>query len=160
MAVDFRDVVMDIVDFYKTLPIPVDHDPIFINNLDGNLLAAPASFWTFLGQDTSDVVNGCGTGGTGDFLVPDTVYFLSIKPACKIHDWMFTIFNDEAGFKLANQVFLDNMHRINREKSKHGWLKWLRGRRIMKYYLSVKCFGRLFFYDAHLSLYNDQAIYD
>jgi len=150
---------MELKDFYKSLPILPDYDPIVLGHLDGYDLAAPTSFWGFLGQDTSAAVNGCGPGGTGDFLVPDTAYGLSLKPACKIHDWMYTIFNSETGFKLANQIFLDNMHRINNATTKNCWLRWLRRRRILKYYLAVKDFGRLFFYDAHVSLYEDQTVY-
>ena len=151
--------MMDIKEFYKSLPIVAVCDFITIGDLDGYKLAAPSSFWAFLGQDMSAAVNGCGPGGTGDFLVPDTAYGLSLKPACKIHDWMYTIYNDEAGFKLANQVFLDNMIRINNSASKHVWLKWVRMRRILKYYRAVRDFGRLFFYDAHISLYEDQTVY-
>ena len=151
---------MDIKEFYKQIPINIKDDHIIINCLDGYNLAAPESFWTFISQDMSDVVNGCGSGGMGDFLIPDTIYGLSIKPACKIHDWMYTIYNDEAGFKLANQIFLDNMIRINNKETKYTWLKWLRRRRILKYYNAVRDFGRLFFYDAHINLYEKQTIYN
>lgn len=152
--------MMDIKDFYKQLPISIDNDSVVIKSLDGYDLAAPESFWTFQDQDMSAAVNGCGPGGVGDFLVPDTVYGLSIKPACKIHDWMYTIYNDEAGFNMANQIFIDNMIRINNKDTKYTWLKWLRIRRILKYYIAVKNFGRLFFYDAHLDLYDNQNIYN
>jgi len=150
---------MDIKDFYKNLPILPANDRIVIQSWSGFNLAAPMSFWAFLEQDVSAIVNGCGPGGLGDFLIPDTIYGLSVKPACKIHDWMFTIYNDEAGFRLSNQVFLDNMIRINNSTSKNVWLKWIRMRRILKYYRAVRDFGRLFFYDAHIDLYQDQTVY-
>ncbi len=152
---------MDISEFYKSLPVVAAFDSIVIRSLDGYDLAAPESFWYYLGfgNDLSGVINGCGPRGLGDFLIPDTIYGLSVKPACKIHDWMFTIYNDEAGFKLANQVFLDNMIRINNSASKHELLKWIRMRRILKYYRAVSDFGRLFFYDAHIDLYDNQTVY-
>ena len=33
-----------------------------------------------------DIANGCGDGWR-DRIVPDTMYGLSIRPACQIHDW-------------------------------------------------------------------------
>ena len=150
---------MDIAEFYKSLPVIAICDQIRFGNLDGYILAAPESFWDFAGQDMSAAVNGCGPGGIGDSLVPDTVYLLSIKAACKIHDWMYTIYNDEFGFELANKVFIDNMIRINNAASGCVLLKWLRMQRILKYYRAVRAFGRLFFYDAHISLYANQEIY-
>ncbi len=152
---------MDISEFYKSLPVVAAFDSIVIRSLDGYDLAAPESFWYYLefGNDLPGVINGCGPGGLGDFLIPDTVYGLSVKPACKIHDWMFIIYNDEAGFRLANQVFLDNMIRINNYTSKNVLLKWLRTRRILKYYRAVRDLGRLFFYDAHIDLYDNQTVY-
>jgi hypothetical protein len=92
-------------------------------------------------------------------MVPDTAWGMSLKPACKIHDWMFTIFNDEGGFVLSNQIFLDKMNRINRAESESGILRWLRARRIRKYFCAVRDFGRLFFYDAHVGLYNSETVY-
>ena len=152
--------VVDIKEFYKQIPINIVNDPIQIKCLYEYYLAAPRSFWTFLNQDMSKVVNGCGPGGIGNFLVPDIIYGLDITLACKIHDWMYTIYNDEAGFKIANQIFLDNMIRINNKDTKYTWLKWLRTRRILKYYKAVRDFGRLFFYDAHLDLYDNQNVYN
>ena len=152
---------MDISEFYKSLPVVAAFDSIVIRSLNGYDLAAPESFWYYagFGNDLSGVINGCGPGGIGDFLIPDAIYGLSVKPACKIHDWMFTIYNDEAGFRLSNQVFLDNMIRINNKSTKNVLLKWIRMRRILKYYRAVSDFGRLFFYDAHIDLYDNQTVY-
>ena len=145
---------MNIKEFYSDLPKEVEADPIIMGFMYSVLLAAPYSFWQFKDElDFKLVVNGCGPKGVGDKLIPDSVWGLKITDACAIHDWMFTIFNDEAGFRLANQVFLDNMTRINKEKTKWNWLMKLRSRRILKYYYAVKNFGRVFFYDAHRGLY-------
>lgn len=141
-------------EFYSDLPREVESDSIIMDFMNGVLLAAPRSFWQFKDEiDFKLVVNGCGPSGVGDRLVPDSVWGLKITDACAIHDWMFTVFNDEKGFGLANQVFLDNMVRINKDKTKWGWLRKLRSRRILKYYYAVKNFGRVFFYDAHRGLY-------
>lgn len=150
---------MKLKDFYKKLPLTLAEELITFGDLNGVELAAPSSFWRYLFADTSDVINGCGAGGVGDLFVPDTVYGLNIKPACMIHDWMFTIFNSEEAFKLSNQIFFDNMCRINSAKTKKGFLKWLRYRRILKYYQAVEIFGRPHFYDAHVGLYENSAVY-
>jgi len=152
---------MELSEFYKSLPVVAVCDSISLGMLVGYKLAAPDSFWYYsgFGNDLGDVINGCGPGGLGDLLIPDRVYGLNIKPACKIHDWMYTIYNDEVGFDLANQIFLDNMIRINNAATKSRLLKYLRSRRILKYYRAVRNFGRLFFYDAHVDLYNNQTVY-
>ena len=149
----------ELVEFYKRLPVPADMAQIEFGDVDGCQLAAPKSFWYFRTLDLSDIINGCGPGGAGDRLIPDTVYGLSVKPACAIHDWMYTIFNDEAGFKLSNSLFLDNMTRINKSATKNSVIRFLRSRRIVKYYLAVKDFGRLFYYDNHVGLYDSKNIY-
>lgn len=150
---------MDLKTFAALLPLSPDQDPIIMGLLDGYELAAPQSFWTAGPDLIREVVGGCGPGGFGDYLVPDTVWFLSIRPACKIHDWMFTAYNCRPGFKLSNEVFKDNMQRINRAKTQNKQLLCLRDRRIGKYYRTVKACGRLFYYDAHLGLYKDNIVY-
>jgi len=147
------------VEFFKSLPVSVKNDPIKFGNLDGYELAAPESFWNTEIDTRQVVINGCGPGGFGDYLIPDTVYFMSIKSACKIHDWMFLVFNTDEGFELANQIFLDNMRRINNTYTKTKALKFVRDRRIKKYYYAVRDFGRLFFYDNHIHLYDYDKIY-
>ena len=147
--------------FFKQLPLTTIEDKIVLGKLHNYSLAAPESFWRFYyaGEDISSVVNGCGPAGAGDRLIPDTAYLMSIKAACMIHDWMYTIYNDEEGFRLSNQIFLDNMLRINHAHTKNKVLYVLRFKRIMKYYNKVQDFGRLFYYDNHVDLYPDKAIY-
>lgn len=145
--------------FVMKLPIDQTLDPMSMGELDGYLLAAPESLWKAPDDIKAEIISGCGPKGLGDVMIPDTAYFMSLTPACKVHDWMFTVYNDEAGFKLSNQVFLDNMNRINQAQTKSRVLKWLRSRRIRKYFVAVRDFGRLFFYDAHLGLYDDQTVY-
>lgn len=150
---------MKLIEFYKSLPVTLEQDLITFGYLDGVQLAAPESFWRYLFADTSDVINGCGAGGIGDLFVPDTIYAMSVKPACMIHDWMFTIYNDEVAFHMSNQVFFDNMCRISYARTKNKMLKWLRYRRILKYYKAVEMFGRQHFYDAHVGLYEKNTAY-
>ncbi|CCK81183.1 MULTISPECIES: hypothetical protein [Desulfobacula] len=150
---------MNLKSFADSLPHAIDSDPIVMGELAGYTLAAPRSFWETSKEIRSEVVNGCGPGGLGDFMVPDTVYFVSIKAACMIHDWCFTVFNSEAGFKLSNQIFLDNMQRIVRAETYNKLLMSLRLARVKKYYRAVQDFGRVFYYDAHVDLYSDEHLY-
>ena len=154
-----------IENFLKDLPHKIEDDPVIIRRLFEFHLAAPTSFWDgYEDIEAIDsfrlIVNGCGPGGVGDRLVPDTVWGLNIKPACMIHDWCFTVFNCEKGFDLSNQLFLDNMLRINKAHTEYSWLRWLRSRRILKYYAAVHALGRLFYYDAHLHIYERAEVYN
>ena len=45
-----------------------------------NGLAAPAEFWKLTKAELKELVNGCGPKGY-DYLIPDTVYGLSITRA-------------------------------------------------------------------------------
>jgi hypothetical protein len=145
-------------DIIKHLPLKVEDDPIYLGQIDGYTMAAPNSFWTTSYDLKRDIINGCGPGGIGDFLIPDRAYFLDLKPACKIHDWMFTVYNCEKGFELSNTVFLDNMNRINQVHSGNVFYS-MRKARIKTYYRAVRDLGRLFYYDAHVGIYNgDDAI--
>ena len=104
-------------------------------------LFAPKEYWNV----PKEIRNswGCGPGGLGDWLVPDTVYGLSIKSACMIHDWYYRHYEDdtEYGRKIADRVFRNNMIRIVTHKSKSRILERLRLIRINTYYLSVRKFG-------------------
>jgi len=80
---------------------------------------------------------GCGPGSIGDYLVPDTVWFLSIKKACQIHDWYYRLWKG-TDRKEADKVFSNNMQRIVRNHTKYKWLLKLRLRRCNLYYQMVR----------------------
>lgn len=88
-----------------------------------------------------DIAGGCGPGGLGDYLVPDTLWGLSVRPACSIHDWLYhwglTLKDKDS----ADRVFLNNMIRLIRSHTRWGWLKKLRLRRAKTYYHMVHTFG-------------------
>jgi hypothetical protein len=108
-----------------------------------NLFADPEC-WEFKKRHPKDFESfGCGPGGLGDLLVPDTVYFLSIRPACRIHDWYYRFFpgNSEDDRKRADRIFLNNMLRIVDFHTNFKVLRWLRKRRCNKYYFAVRAFG-------------------
>jgi len=86
---------------------------------------------------------GCGPGGIGDLLVPDTVYGLSIRDACRIHDWGYRHCPDatEEDRKYNDRVFRNNALRIVQGNTKSAILRWLRFRRVQTYYRMVRIFG-------------------
>ena len=61
----------------------------------------------------SNDCDGCGTKWFSG-LVPDSIYFLNIKLACCIHDFMFSLGGTREDFEYANAVFKDNMNALIR----------------------------------------------
>lgn len=136
--------------FFKTLPIDPKDDPIKMGMYHGYYLAAPKSFWDADQELIDSIAGGCGPGGNGDMFVPDTMYGLSVKAACSVHDWMYAVWNTPGGFEMANKVFKNNMIRIIDQSDSFKWLKVLRKRRALKYFLAVHYFGETSYFDSHL----------
>jgi len=86
---------------------------------------------------------GCGPGWFGDLLVPDTVYFLSIKDACRIHDWgvRHSVEASEEHRARNDRILLNNSIRIVDTGTYFYFLKMLRYRRCRTYYNLVRIFG-------------------
>jgi len=101
-------------------------------------LYAPESYWVASNSDRKKVCNGCGSKGFG-WLVPNTIWGLSIKDCCDIHDWMYEEGFDIEAKEKADRTFINNMLRKIKDASK--WLRWLRRKRAMKYYGVVVNFG-------------------
>ena len=110
-------------------------------------LFAPDEFWDTKDVHWDDMEGGCGPGGVGDWLVPDTVWGLNIRPACVIHDWMYAFGETLEDKMRADRVFLNNMVRIVIHNTKNGILLKLRLRRTRTYYEAVKRFGGPAFWD-------------
>lgn len=107
------------------------------------LLYAPAEYWETPKEMVDKVVGGCGPGGFGDYLVPDTIYGIRIREACRIHDFYYSAFMPgtyECKFE-ADRVFLNNMIRIIKVGTKNRVLRLLMMNRAKEYYLAVKYFG-------------------
>jgi len=89
------------------------------------------------------ICNGCGTEGWKGKLVPDTIYGVNITKACNIHDFMYFNGMTMKDKKEADDVFLKNLLTIvNHSPKWSSWLNGLRRRRVNKYYLAVKHFGK------------------
>jgi len=107
-------------------------------------LFASVKCWQFKAEHPDEFNSfGCGPGGIGDWLVPDTIYGLSIKPACQVHDWdyRFGEGHSEEERKKADKRFLTNMLQIINEHGGNFAIKSLRRRRAKTYYSAVRWFG-------------------
>ena len=104
-------------------------------------LYAPKSYWDTPKHVIDALVNGCGPGKFGDYLVPDTLYGLSVKAACRIHDWMYAEGETIEDKDSADRTFLNNMLRIIYHTTKWWILRKLRVHRAYMYYKAVKKFG-------------------
>ena len=110
-------------------------------------LFRPKSYRYATAAEKDLICNGCGAADAKFDFVPDTVYGLSITPACNIHDWMYHFAeatNEEK--EKCDRIFLFNMLRIVNDK-KGIWMK-LRRRRVWKYYKAVQMFGGPAFWEG------------
>ena len=103
-------------------------------------LFAPALYWRLTEAERNKY--RCGPGrGLLERLVPETAYGLCITPACSIHDFMYSIGEDDKDKEDADAVFLNNMVRIIEAHTENQILLCLRLRRAKTYYQMVKIFG-------------------
>ncbi len=143
------------IDFIQSLPFKIENDPISEREYKGYKLAAPQSFWDADQDFINEFTGGCGpgeVGSIGDRLIPDTIYCLRITLACQIHDWTYAVWNSKEGFELANNLFKNNMQRMVDQTKSSRFLKWLRYKRLYKYYWVVKYFGETSYFDFHLTV--------
>lgn len=82
------------------------------SELQGIYLYAPISYWETSEEKVDEITGGCGPGGRGDALVPDSINGISIFVACRIHDWCYSIGRNEQDKNDADNYFLMNMLRI------------------------------------------------
>lgn len=102
-------------------------------------LTAPAEFWAAYDEEKMRRAGyGCGPGGLGDWLVPDTFWGLCVWVCCAIHDWMYRdkkacLARDK---EVADQTLLLNLTEWIGHKS---WpvVRELRMYRAMSYYNAV-----------------------
>lgn len=134
----------------SSLPLKCEEDPLSIRSIGGFPLKAPESFWKASHDERNMFTGGCGPGGKGDYVVPDTIWFLNIKLACQIHDWTYFVWNTDAGFALSNHLFQFNINQIIKEAGGPKNLQKLRRARGRKYVWAVTKFGESSFFDSHL----------
>lgn len=120
-------------------------------------LYAPEGYWIMAEKDPEElarIAGGCGPGGLGDWLVPDRLLGLSIRPACHIHDFQYHFGHtyddpeDENNKKRADRIFKNNMMRIIMAGTRSGILFWIRRRLARRYYQAVRDFGDTAFWSG------------
>lgn len=101
-------------------------------------LECPPGFLALSPEEKAAICNGAGPRRFG-WLIPDTMYGLSVTPAADIHDYMYHVgWNQEE----ADALFKKNMHRII---DMHGGkLRGVRRVRANTYFWFVSAFGRFF----------------
>ena len=104
-------------------------------------LTVPLSYHSSNAYERGQVCNGCGTGGWKGKLVPDTIWFLNVREACDIHDWMYHEGKTQKDKEIADRVFHHNMRLIIEDGSWWKWLARLRKIRAFTYYTAVAKFG-------------------
>lgn len=109
-------------------------------------LYAPEAYWQLSPAAKAVICNGCGSAQAKFDFVPDSIWGLSIKPVCDIHDFMYLFGQTLADKEEADRVFLNNLLRLIEAGS--GWLKMLRRRRALKYYEAVVAFGGPAYWDG------------
>jgi len=110
-------------------------------------LHAPPEFW--LVSEDELATYGCGWGkGLGDALVPDTMYGMSVKVCCIIHDMDWRAAQALHDIHRANERFLVNLIALINGKSKSAALRVLRRYRATTYYTAVQEVGARFFREA------------
>lgn len=108
-------------------------------------LTMPQSFLEATDKEIEEKTGGCGPGKYGDYFVPDTILFVSIKEACVIHDWEYSFAESFEDKKNADMNFLMNMLNINYNRSKSKVMRRIRDQIIFKYFISVYYYGDPFF---------------
>jgi hypothetical protein len=104
-------------------------------------LWAPEQYHQASPEVRAQVCNGCGSAGWKGELVPDSIWFLNIREACCIHDWMYTVGITLDDKDAADRVFLNNMLRIIDAAGGMWLLRDARRTAAHDYYDAVHLFG-------------------
>ena len=106
-------------------------------------LFAPPDYWKLTPEQLNNIIGkgGCGPGGFGDYLVPDKIWGLEIKPACQIHDYMYAMGYTVEEKQEADRVFMNNMLRLVDAAGGNWLILALRRSAAAKYYRAVADFG-------------------
>ena len=104
-----------------------------VRNADG--LFVHTTYEKATPNERDRVCNGCGSADAKFDFVPDTIYGLNINAACNPHDWAYSKGKTWQDKFIADICFLANLLVII---TRHGgWLRWLRYKRALKYWMAV-----------------------
>lgn len=103
------------------------------------LLEAPATFWSLTPERKAKICNGGGPKGWG-WLVPDTMWGLSMTDCFDIHDYDYYL-------KTKKSEADKRMYRNLKAKIDNhgGFFKYLRRARAWSYYQGVSKCGAMFY---------------
>ena len=106
------------------------------------ILYKPVGYERLSKAAKAKICNGCGSKGFGGWLVPDTLWGLSMTEVCNIHDYMYSTGKTIQAKEKADRSMLNNMIRVIEQDGSQFWpLVKLRKARAYNYYLAVKNFG-------------------
>jgi len=91
--------------------------------------------------------NGCGSGWSAK-IIPNTIYGVDIKPACRLHDWSYQAGATIQHKEQADREFLNNMLRLVNAKDAWYYPTRLARWRAKHYYDAVVNFGGTAFWDG------------
>jgi len=111
-----------------------------------NFVTIP-QFWELNFKQLLEIWNGIGAAGSAwNILIPSTFYGLNMDLPSLPHDVEYKLGQSEEDRKIADDNYLENMYKLIEQES--CWLlKWPRRRRAYKYYLSVRVFGKVAFWE-------------
>jgi hypothetical protein len=109
------------------------------------VLYAPNDYLYLSRAERDAICNGCGPRSWKFDIVPDTIYGLSIKEVCNIHDYMYHIGTTQQDKWFADALFLLNGCLLIMNVSANAIMKTLRVSRMAKYYLAVALAGNAAF---------------
>lgn len=104
-------------------------------------LVAPSLYLALRPSRKAELCNGAGPKRFG-WLIPDTLYGLSITEAANIHDFMYATGSSKVA---ADELFYTNMCTLVRNKG--GFFMYPRLVRAWEYYKAVDMFGGFFHED-------------
>jgi len=98
-----------------------------------------------------DFESYCGAGdGIGDWLIPETMFWLKVSASCWVHDKMWSTANGSwEDFHYANSVFIHNLISIISYQSKSTILKHARMYRAVTYFNAVDSIGASIYMAMH-----------
>lgn len=107
----------------------------------------------------NEFVNGCGTQGFGDKLVPDVWLGIGFRESCRVHDLMYFLGQTIKDKKIADTIFYVNL-RYDVLRQTGNWFKRMIGYGICYgYYQAVSIFGKKAFEARDIKYVRDAAPY-
>ena len=114
---------------------------------DGIRFVVPAEGFQWPHPTFAGFPTYCGAGDTGDRFIPDTIWGVSISPACFIHDQMWTLAEASwADFHMSNAILFVNLAAIIQARSANWVTRDIRLARAATYLLAVSTAGAPIFW--------------